>query len=95
MLAARLYLYIREDLQIDNIIKYHMKDNFYFYSVSGCTCDDVYRFWLFNDFPQTVRLLGGIYEFPHCGNDPTVGNSVSRILPWMGWDEDSHRYNQV
>ena len=50
----------------------------YIFSVSECTCHDVYRIWISDDLLEEVRLLGGQRELSDSSAGITMAYSIQK-----------------
>ena len=57
----------------------------YIFSVSECTCHDVYRVWISDDLLEEVRLLGGQRELSDRSTGITVAYSVQKSPSSGAW----------
>ena len=57
----------------------------YIFSVSECTCHDVYWIWISDDLLEEVRLLGGQRELSDSSACVTVAYSIQKSASSGAW----------
>ena len=57
----------------------------YIFSVSECTCHDVYRVWISNDLLEEVRLLCGQRELSDSSAGITMAYSIQKSASSGAW----------
>ena len=57
----------------------------YIFSVSECTCHDVYWIWISDDLLEEVRLLGGQREFSDSSTGITMAYSIQKSASSGAW----------
>ena len=57
----------------------------YIFSVSECTCYDVYRVWISNDLLEEVRLLCGQRELSDSSAGITMAYSIQKSASSGAW----------
>ena len=57
----------------------------YIFSVSECTCHDVYWVWISDDLLEEVRLLGGQRELSDSSAGITVAHPVQKSASSGAW----------